>query len=247
MPRYKLTIEYDGTDYVGWQRQPDARGIQEALETAIFAFTGEETLVRGAGRTDAGVHALGQVGHVDLTRDWRPDKIRDAMNAHLRDQGDQVSVLSAEKAEEGFDARMSATKRHYVYRIIDRRPPLTLDRLRAWHIPRRLDEAAMQAGAQHLLGHHDFTTFRSAECQANSPLRTLDRCDVIRSGERLDMHVSARSFLHHQVRSMAGSLAQVGLGKWTPDEVKSRLEAKDRAMCGPQAPAMGLFFVRVDY
>jgi tRNA pseudouridine38-40 synthase len=247
MPRYKLLIEYDGTVYAGWQRQPGQRSIQQALEEAIFAFTGDSGIVRGAGRTDAGVHALGQVAHVDLTRDWRPDKIRDATNAWLRTQNDTVSILQVEAAPDDFDARLRATKRHYLYRLIDRRSPLTLDRLRAWHIPKPLDAEAMQAGAAHLLGHHDFTTFRAAECQAKSPMRTLDRCDVLRNGEALEIHVSARSFLHHQVRSMAGSLVQVGWGKWTPDEVKRRLAARDRALCGPQAPAMGLYFMSVDY
>jgi tRNA pseudouridine38-40 synthase len=247
MHRYKLTIEYDGTAYAGWQKQPDQRGVQQAIEEAVFAFTGEEVTVRGAGRTDAGVHALGQVAHCDLGKDWRIDVVRDALNAHLRSRDDSVSIVSVEMAAPDFDARLSATKRHYIYRIIDRRPPLTLEKFRAWHCPRPLDADAMHAGARHLIGKHDFTTFRASECQAKSPVKTLDQCDVLRTGTGIEIHVSARSFLHHQVRSMAGSLVEVGLGKWQPDEVARRLAARDRARCGPQAPAMGLYFLKVEY
>jgi tRNA pseudouridine38-40 synthase len=247
MFRFRLLIEYDGTDYVGWQRQPHQRSIQGSIEKAVFAFAGEHQEVRGAGRTDAGVHALGQVGHVDLSKDWRPDVVRDALNAHLRSQRDAIVILEAACVADDFDARTSALKRHYIYRILDRRPPATLDRWRVWHIPKPLDVAAMADGARHLLGRHDFTTFRASECQANSPVRTLDQCDVLREGAMIALHVSARSFLHHQVRSMAGSLAEVGLGKWQPDDMKTRLNARDRTACGPQAPAHGLYFAKVDY
>jgi tRNA pseudouridine38-40 synthase len=247
MPRYKLTIEYDGTDYAGWQRQPNRRSVQEALEEAAQKLCGAETAMRGAGRTDAGVHAFGQVAHCDFARDWRPDVVRDGLNAHLRARNDAAAVLSAERAADDFDARLSAVKRHYLYRILDRRPPPALEKLRAWHVPKRLDEAAMAREAKSLLGHHDFTTFRSTECQAKSPMRTLDACDVARSGEMLEVRVSARSFLHHQVRSMVGSLVEIGRGNWVEGELAERLAAKDRAMCGPQAPSMGLYFVAVEY
>jgi tRNA pseudouridine38-40 synthase len=247
MPRYRLLIEYDGTGYAGWQRQPDQRSIQSSIEAAIFAFSGERKEVRGAGRTDAGVHALGQVGHVDLMKDWRPDVVRDALNAHLRSQRETIAILDAMRVKDEFDARISALKRHYIYRILDRRPPATLDQFRVWQIPKQLDLAAMMDGARHLLGRHDFTTFRASECQAKSPVRTLDQLDVVRRDTTIEMHVSARSFLHHQVRSMAGSLVEVGLGKWQPDDMKKRLDARDRTLCGPQAPACGLYFARVDY
>ncbi len=247
MPRYKLTIEYDGAGYAGWQRQPDRRSIQEAIEDAVFALSGERSSIGGAGRTDAGVHALGQVAHVDFTRDWRSDTVRDGLNAHLRSRDDTVAILAAEKVDDAFDARMSATKRHYLYRIIDRRPPLALERAWAWQVPKRLDVAAMHEGAQLLLGRHDFTTFRSSECQANSPVRTLDQCDVARVGQEVQLRLSARSFLHHQVRSIAGSLVEIGRGVWEPAEIGRRLAAKDRTLCGPQAPAHGLYFVKVDY
>jgi tRNA pseudouridine38-40 synthase len=245
MPRYKLTIEYDGTPFCGWQRQDNGLAVQEVLERAIFAFSGEDMRVGGAGRTDAGVHARGQVAHVDLVKDWPEETVRDAMNAHVRPH--PVSVLSAEIVADDFDARFSAQKRHYEYVLIDRRPPLALEYLRAWHVPRPLDVEAMHAAAQHLLGKHDFTTFRAAECQANSPAKTLDRLDVVRAGDAVVIRASARSFLHHQVRSMAGSVKLVGEGKWSAMDLKSALEAKDRARCGALAPSHGLYLVRVDY
>jgi tRNA pseudouridine38-40 synthase len=245
--RYRITIEYDGTGYVGWQRQPDHRSIQQALEEAIAGFANEAVTVGGAGRTDAGVHALGQVAHFDLARLWRPDRIRDAINAYLRKQRDHIAVLLAEAVSDDFDARHSALRRHYVYRIVDRRAPLALDRLRAWNSPVALDAAAMQIAAGHLLGRHDFTTFRSAECQSESPVKTLDRLDVLRTDGGIEVHTHARSFLHHQVRSMVGSLVEVGRGVWAPTEMRRRLEAANRALCGPQAPAHGLYFLRVDY
>src|SRR5258707_277092 len=199
MPRYKLIIEYDGAPFVGWQLQADAASVQGVIADAIAAFAGERALVAGAGRTDAGVHALGQVAHVDLAKDWDTDTVRDALNAHLRPH--PVAVLAAEIVPADFDARFSAIKRHYLYRIVNRRADLALDRQRAWRIPRPLDAAAMHGAAQRLIGRHDFTTFRAAECQAKSPVKTLDRLDVDRRGEEIHVNVSARSFLHHQVRS----------------------------------------------
>jgi tRNA pseudouridine38-40 synthase len=245
MPRYKLTIEYDGTPFVGWQRQDNGLSVQQVLEEAVFAFCGDEIRVGGAGRTDAGVHARGQVAHVELSKDWPVDTVRDAINAQSRPH--PVAVLMAERVPAEFDARFSAIKRHYEYVIIDRRPPLTLESARAWQVPRRLDVETMHIAAQHLVGKHDFTTFRAAECQAKSPEKTLDRLDVSRAGEAVVIRASARSFLHHQVRSMAGSLKLVGEGKWTPDDLKAALDAKERARCGALAPPDGLYLIRVDY
>ena len=245
MPRYKLTLEYDGTPYVGWQMQENGASVQGRLAEAITSFSGEEAIPRGAGRTDAGVHALGQVAHFDLLKDWTDDKVRDALNAVLRP--DPISVLSCEHAAPDFDARFSAKARHYLYRIIDRRSPLALERDRAWGVFRPLDAKAMDEAAQALVGHHDFTTFRSTECQAESPGKTLDRLAVSRHGEIIRVEASARSFLHNQVRSMVGSLKLVGEGKWTAQDLEAALEAKDRARCGPVAPAHGLYLVRVEY
>jgi len=245
VPRYKLTIEYDGGRFVGWQRQANGRSVQEALEQAVHAFAGETVTVKGAGRTDAGVHALGQVAHIDLARDWPADTVRDALNAHLRP--DPVAVLAAEAAAGDFDARFSAVKRHYLYRINDRRAPLALDAGRAWWVRSHLDAEAMHAAAQALVGRHDFTTFRAAECQAKSPVKTLDRLDVTREGDEIAVRASARSFLHNQVRSMVGTLKRVGEGKWPVEAVAAALEARDRDRCGPVAPAGGLYLVRVDY
>ena len=245
MPRYKLTIEYDGTPYVGWQAQDNGPSIQASLTDAIAAFAGERATVFGAGRTDAGVHALGQVAHVDLAKDWDTGNVRDAINFHLRPQ--PIAVLTAERVADDFDARFSAIKRHYLYRISNRRADLALDVNRAWRVPRPLDSEAMHAAAQQLIGKHDFTTFRSTECQANSPLKTLDRLDVARDGDDLRITTSARSFLQHQVRSMAGSLVHVGEGKWSAADLAAVLEARDRARCGQVAPPHGLYLVRVDY
>jgi len=245
VPRYKLTIEYDGGPFAGWQRQANGPSVQQALEEAILAFAGETVVVKGAGRTDAGVHALGQVAHIDLARDWTPDTVRDAINAHLRPA--PVAVLGAEAASPDFDARFSATKRHYLYRILDRRPPPALDRGRVWHVRGRLDTEAMHAAAQALVGHHDFTTFRAAECQARTPMRTLDRLDVSREGGEIAIRASARSFLHSQVRSMAGALKKVGEGRWKVGDVGAALAARDRTRAGPVAPPEGLYLVAVDY
>ena len=245
MPRYKLIVEYDGTPFVGWQWQDHAPTVQGALTAAITAFSGETVAVQGAGRTDAGVHALGQVAHLDLAKEWRTDQVRDAINAHLRPY--PVAVLSAEQVAADFDARFSATKRHYLYRIANRRADLALDRHRAWRLPRTLDAEAMHAAAQRLVGKHDFTTFRAAECQAKSPVKTLDRLDVARSGDEVLIRASARSFLHTQVRSMVGSLALVGDGKWSADDLGAALAACSRAACGEVAPPEGLYLVRVEY
>ena len=247
MPRYRLTLEYDGTPYVGWQRQDNGWSVQAAVEAAVHGFSGETVAVRGAGRTDAGVHARGQVAHFDLDRDWPADTVRNALNAHLRMGGETVAVLDAQRTDDAFDARFSAVARHYLYRIANRRAPLALDAARAWHVPRPLDAAAMHAAARHLLGRHDFTTFRSAQCQARSPVRTLDRLDVSRSGDMVEIRASARSFLHNQIRSFAGTLKLVGEGKWTPEDVSAALRACDRSACGALAPPQGLYFMRVDY
>ena len=245
MPRYKLTIEYDGSLYVGWQAQDNGRSVQGVLTEAIAAFAGERVTVAGAGRTDAGVHALGQVAHIDLAKDWDTDKVRDAANFHLRPQ--PVAVLAVEKVPANFDARFSAVKRHYLYRIVNRRADLTLDQNRAWRVPRPLDAGAMHAAAQKLIGKHDFTTFRSTECQAKSPEKTLDRLDVARDGDELRVTAMARSFLQHQVRSMVGSLIHVGEGKWRADDLAKALAARDRTRCGQVAPPHGLYLVRVEY
>jgi tRNA pseudouridine38-40 synthase len=245
MPRYKLIIEYDGTPFVGWQWQDNGLSVQRVLAQAVKAFAGEEATIHGAGRTDAGVHALGQVAHVDLAKAWDTDTVRDALNAHLRPH--PVAVLAAEAVPDTFDARFSAIRRHYLYRIVNRRADLALDQRRAWRAPRPLDTDAMHAAAQRLLGKHDFTTFRAAECQAKSPVKTLDRLDVSRAGEEISVHAAARSFLHHQVRSMVGSLVLVGEGKWSAYDLARALAARDRAACGPVAPPEGLYLVRVDY
>jgi tRNA pseudouridine38-40 synthase len=245
MPRYKLTLEYDGTPFVGWQMQENGPSVQARLAQAIKAFSSEDTSPRGAGRTDAGVHALGQVAHFDLAEDWATDKVRDALNAQLRP--DPISVLACEIAAADFDARFSARARHYLYRIVNRRSPLALDRNRAWQVVQRLDALAMHDAAQVLVGHHDFSTFRSAECQAASPVKTLDWLAVEREDEEIRIEASARSFLHNQVRSMVGSLKLVGEGKWSAHDLEAALQARDRAACGPVAPACGLYLVRVDY
>lgn len=245
MPRYKLTIEYDGTGFAGWQTQAGLPTVQGVLADAVEKLAGERVHVAGAGRTDAGVHATGQVAHVDLTRDWRTDTVRDGLTAHLRPH--PVAVLSAERVDAEFEARFSAVRRHYLYRIVNRRPDLALERDRAWRVPQPLDADAMHAAAQRLLGKHDFSTFRAAECQAASPVKTLDQLDVTRCGPEIRVVTSARSYLHHQVRSMVGSLLRVGEGRWSADDLAAALAACDRTRCGPMAPAAGLYLTQVDY
>jgi tRNA pseudouridine38-40 synthase len=245
MPRYKLTIEYDGTGLVGWQRQANGLSVQEALETAVTDFCGERTTIHGAGRTDAGVHALAQTAHLDLTRAVAPEVLRSAVNHHLRPAA--ISVIAAEAAPDEFDARLSATGRLYLYRILNRRAPPALERGRVWQVAPLLDVEAMREGARHLIGHHDFSTFRDSLCQAKSPLKTLDALELRRSGEEIHIEARARSFLHHQVRNMAGTLKLVGLGRWHPDDVARALAARDRRAGGPTAPPQGLYLVEIYY
>jgi tRNA pseudouridine38-40 synthase len=245
MPRYKLVIEYDGTDYVGWQRQANGLSVQEVIESALARLDPAPGGLRGAGRTDAGVHAAAQVGHVDLSREWRGDKLREALNAQMRPE--KVAILRAEAVADDFDARFSAKARHYLYRIVNRRAPLTFDSGNAWLVKRRLDAEAMHEAAQLLLGRHDFSTFRDADCQAENPVRTLDRLDVRRQGDEIHVYASARAFLHRQVRSMVGSLEHVGSGKWRAGDLQAALESCNRARCGQVAPAAGLYLIGVDY
>ena len=245
MPRYKLTIEYDGTPFSGWQIQDNAPTVQGALEQAVKAICGENVRVNGAGRTDAGVHALAQVAHCDIAKHFVPGRLRDGLNAHLRPH--PIGVLSAEIVPDDFEARFSAIKRHYLYRITNTRANLALDIDRTWRVPRRLDADAMHQAAQRLIGKHDFTTFRDTECQAKSPEKTLDQLDVVRRGDAVSILTSARSFLHSQVRSMVGSLVWVGEGRWSADDLAAALAARNRAACGPVAPPQGLYLVKVDY
>src|SRR6202040_3119206 len=241
MPRYKLTIEYDGTPFCGWQFQENGPSVQGALEAAVKAICGEEVRVHGAGRTDAGVHALGQVAHCDIAKHFVPGRFRDGLNAHLRPH--PIGVLSPEIVPDPFQGRFSAKKRRYLDRIANRRANLALDIGRAWRLPRRLDTDAMHEAAQKLVGKHDFTTFRDSECQAKSPEKTLDQLDVIRNGDAVSIVTSARSFLHSQVRSMVGSLVWVGEGRWSADDLAAALAAQDRTACGPVAPPDGLYLV----
>ncbi len=245
MPRYSITIEYDGAPYVGWQVQANGPSVQGALIGALKALTQETADVHGAGRTDAGVHAFGQVAHFDLDRVWQTDRLRDGLNAHLRDH--PIAVLQALQVADEFHARFSATRRHYLYRIANRRPKLALDAGRMWRVPVALDSDAMHQAAQAFIGNHDFTTFRSSECQAATPQKTLDFMDVSRHADVIEIRTHARSFLHNQVRSMVGSLKLVGEGKWQPSEIALALRARDRTRCGPVAPAHGLYLERVDY
>ena len=245
MTRFKLTIEYDGGGFVGWQRQKNGPSVQQALEDAVLAFCGEKVSAQAAGRTDAGVHALGQCVHLDLARDASPDRVREAINFHLKPA--PVAVLAAAVVDGDFHARFSAVRRRYLYRIVNRRAPLTLARGRAWLVRPALDAAAMHAAACLLVGRHDFTSFRSVHCQAPSPVRTLDRLTVEREGEGIAIAAEARSFLHHQVRNMVGSLKLVGEGKWRASDLRDALAARDRAAAGPTAPAEGLYLVGVDY
>jgi tRNA pseudouridine38-40 synthase len=238
MPRYRLTLEYDGRPYHGFQAQGDLPSVQASVERAVKAFCGQTLRLQAAGRTDTGVHATGQVVHVDLAKDWKPDVVRDALNAHLVPE--PIAVIDAAIAPDGWHARFSATERRYLYRILNRRSPPALDQGRVWHVKKPLDAAAMHAAAQALVGHHDFTTFRDLQCQAKSPMKTLDLATVRREGDEVLLEFASRSFLHRQVRSMTGSLAEVGAGRWTAADLKAALEARDRRACGPVAPAEGL-------
>lgn len=245
MPRYRLTIEYDGRPYNGFQAQASQPSVQGALEAAVKAFTGQAIRVAAAGRTDTGVHATGQVVHVDLERDWPAETVMNALNAHLTREA--VSVLDASVAPEGWHARFSANERRYLYRILNRRAPPALDKGKVWHMKKAMDADAMHAAAQVLVGLHDFTTFRDMACQSKSPLKTLDVARVFRVGEEVCLVFEARSFLHRQVRSMTGTLVEVGVGRWTADDVRAALEAKDRTACGPVAPSDGLYLTGVGY
>ncbi|MFN3856618.1 MAG: tRNA pseudouridine(38-40) synthase TruA [Caulobacter sp.] len=245
MPRYRLLVEYDGRPYRGFQAQAELPSVQGSIERAVKAFCGEDIRLQAAGRTDTGVHATGQVVHVDLTKAWSSAVVRDALNAHLVPQ--PVSILEAEIAMEGWHARFSARERRYLYRILNRKSPPALDQGRVWHVKKPLDAEAMHAAAQFLVGHHDFTTFRDMQCQAKSPMKTLDVADVRREGDHVLLVFASRSFLHRQVRSMTGTLAEVGAGRWTADDVKAALEARDRKACGPVAPAEGLYLTGVGY
>jgi len=245
MPRYKLTLEYDGTGLVGWQRQASGVSVQQVLETAVQRFCGVAVTVHGAGRTDAGVHALAQTAHMDLPRDASPDVIRNALNHHVRPA--TVVVLAVEPVAESFDARRSARGRVYLYRILNRRPPPVLEKGRVWHVGPKLDAEAMQEAAQLLVGKHDFTSFRDTLCQAKSPVKTLDRLAVARAGEEIRIEARARSFLHHQVRNMVGTLKLVGAGKWRVAAMAEALAARDRRAGGPTAPPEGLYLVEVVY
>jgi tRNA pseudouridine38-40 synthase len=243
--RFRLTIEYDGRPFMGWQRQDHGPSVQGSLERALLTTLGEESAVHAAGRTDAGVHARAMVAHVDIAREISAERLMGALNAGVRP--DPVSVIACSEIDHEFHARFSCVARHYEYVIVNRRSPLALNKGLAWRVWPELDAAAMHDAAQRLVGRHDFTTFRSAHCQAESPIRTLDRLDVTRQGERILIHASARSFLHHQVRSMTGCLAMVGEGKWTADDLGAALMAKDRAALGFNAPPDGLYFIGADY
>jgi tRNA pseudouridine38-40 synthase len=245
MARYRLDIEYHGAAFCGWQRQANGLSVQQVIEDALTLVDGAKAVIRGAGRTDTGVHATGQVAHVDLAKDWRGDKLRDAVNANMRPH--LVAVRNASIVGDDFDARHSATRRHYLYRIVNRRAPLTIDAGHAWLVKPKLDAQAMHDAAQQLVGKHDFSTFRDSDCQAASPLRTLERLDVSRVGDEIHIYTSARSFLHRQVRSMVGSLEHVGSGKWRARDLREALESRDRTRCGMVAPATGLYLVGVDY
>ena len=245
MTRWKLTVEYDGEPFFGWQRQGADPTIQLTIEQAIDTMTGEHVTVHGAGRTDAGVHALGMVAHVDIARAWTPHRLREGINALVRP--DPVSVLAVETVADDWHARFSCTGRRYLYRMLTRRPPPVLDRGRVWHIGKEMDLAAMRDAAAHLIGSHDFTTFRSAHCQSASPVKTLDSLTIEPIGEELHIRAAARSFLHHQVRSISGCLGMVGTGQWSPADMKAALEAKDRAALGLNAPPEGLYFVSASY
>ncbi len=245
MPRFRVTVEYDGGPFVGWQRQDNGLSVQQVMEEALHRLTGKPVRVQGAGRTDAGVHALGQVAHFDLQRDWLPYKIRDGMNFHMKPH--PVAILEVAAVEADFHARFSAIQRHYLYRILNRRAPPAVLRGRVWHVPVPLDHEAMHEAAQALAGLHDFTTFRASRCQAKNPVRDINEISVIRRGEEIHLRVSARAFLHNQIRSIAGSLKLVGEGRWPTERIAQALAARDRKACGPVAPPEGLYLTQVDY
>lgn len=245
MTRFALTVEYDGRPFMGWQYQDHGPSVQQSIEDALHGITGEDALVHAAGRTDAGVHALGMRAHTEIEKDIAPFRLMEALNAHLRNV--PVAILACETVADDWHARFSCVARHYVYRIVNRRAPLTFDKGLKWRVPAELDATAMHEAAQMLVGLHDFTTFRSAHCQSASALKTLDRLDVVREGDEISVHASARSFLHHQVRSMVGCLSMVGRGQWSAGDLREALEAKDRAALGLNAPPDGLYFVRADY
>jgi len=245
MSRFKLTIEYDGGPFQGWQKQDHAPTVQGVIETAAARLNGSQTTVYGSGRTDSGVHALAQIAHVDFEKELRSDQVRDALNFHLGEH--PVSILAAEETDPEFHARFDAVERRYLYRIIDRRPRLALERGRVWRIPVRLDADAMHDAAQVLVGKHDFTTFRDGQCQAKSPVKTLDEVNVLRAGHEIHLTFRARSFLHKQVRSFTGSLVEVGLGKWDAENMQAALQARKRTECGPVASPDGLYLVQVIY
>ncbi|WP_062732919.1 tRNA pseudouridine(38-40) synthase TruA [Sphingobium abikonense] len=245
MPRFAFTVEFDGRPFMGWQRQAHGPSVQQTIEDAIAAVTGETTVIHAAGRTDAGVHGLAMRAHADIAKDITPFRLMEAINARMRPA--PVAILACETVADDWHARFSCVGRSYVYRIANRRAPLTVDAGLTWRVVQPLDADAMQAAAQYLVGSHDFTTFRSAHCQAHSPVKTLDRLDVERLGDRIAIHAAARSFLHHQVRSMVGCLAMVGMGRWTANDLRDALEAKDRAALGLNAPPDGLYFVSATY
>ena len=245
MPRYRLLVEYDGRPYRGYQAQGELPSVQASIERAVKAFCGEELRLQAAGRTDTGVHATGQVLHIDLEKDWKPAVVRDALNAHLVPE--PIAILAVDIPGGDWHARFSAKERRYLYRILNRKSPPALDQGRVWHVKKPLDVAAMHEAAQALIGKHDFTTFRDVQCQAKSPVKTLDLASVRREGEYVLLEFASRSFLHRQVRSMTGSLAEVGAGRWTAVDLKAALEAADRTACGPVAPPDGLYFTGVSY
>jgi tRNA pseudouridine38-40 synthase len=245
MPRYRIVIEYDGKQYCGWQTQAEGGSVQDAINDAIYGLSGERSRAFGAGRTDAGVHARGQVAHIDLEKDFSEYQIRAGLNFHLK--AHSICVLEADIVDEEFDARFSATRRHYIYKIISRPSPLTIDAAHNWWVPQALDIASMQSASKYFIGQHDFTSFRSSECQSRSPVKTLDAMDVTLEDGVICVRTHARSFLHNQVRSMVGALKYVGSGKWEPEKVAEVLQAKDRRQCAPVAPACGLYLMQVDY
>lgn len=245
MQRYKFTVEYKGSQYVGWQRQNNGLSVQQCIEDALYKFCQTQATLCVAGRTDSGVHALGQVCHTDLPVDLEATKVRKAINFYL--ENELISIVGAEKVDGAFNARFSATKRYYMYRILNRPAKLAVEKGLAWHVPILLDTKAMQEGANHLLGTHDFSTFRASHCQATSPVRTLDRVEIIKEQDHIKIYVEALSFLHHQVRNIVGTLYLVGTGKWKPGDVKTALDAKDRRKGGPTAPAEGLYLTKVEY